>query len=249
MSAGCVAVIFTYFALGFYAKRLPKIGIYSAVVMQVSKKIVFILMTMSCYFIGFSIAFYIIFVNTEIEYEWSWLLRTPFMMMGNFDFDDFYSDSNNDIQFFVMAVSLIGLPIVANNILLSFSIEDQKDVMGSAFIQNLKTAIQFFNSIDGLSVAPADYDYENISFIEMIKHKICKKYKPFGAFFYFDASKCIKKIDIAKADKSLLAILRNVLTNESKESIIKQADKKETELHKWLEEQGHSKQNEMLEGT
>lgn len=148
--SGCVAVIFTFIALGFYTKRLARIGIYSSAVMQVLKTIVIFLMTMSVYIIGFSIVFYVLF-NIEgdaMDYKWAWIVRTAMMMIGEVGYDDIVAKSTYEIKYFVFSLFLIALPIVINNLLISFSISDTKEILDNATIQTLKTEVSFLTALE-----------------------------------------------------------------------------------------------------
>jgi len=158
--AGCVAVVFTYIALGFYTKRLAKIGIYSSAVMQVVRTIVIFLMTMSVYIIGFSIVFYVLFNGEEtadgfgtqttsgFDYRWSWIVRTAMMMIGEIGYDDIVTKSKYEIKYFIFTLFLIALPIVVNNLLIAFSISDTKEILDNATIQTLKTEVSFLTALE-----------------------------------------------------------------------------------------------------
>lgn len=154
---GIVAIVFSYIALGFYSKRIPKIGIYSAAIMQVTKTILKFLLVISVYIIGFSLSFYLLFKhNTSSSsssssfstYKWSWILRTFSMMIGDFSYDDLINNSIYSIKYLIFSLFLIALPIVINNIIISFSINDTRQIIDNASLQTLKTEISFLLTIN-----------------------------------------------------------------------------------------------------
>lgn len=65
------------------------------------------------------------------------------MMAGDFGFNDFANGIDYEIKYFILALSVVILPIVLNNILMSFSITDAKEVLDSAELCNLKTEVEF----------------------------------------------------------------------------------------------------------
>lgn len=150
----------------------------------------------------------------------------------------FFEQSEYDTKFFIMIVFLIGLPIVANNILLSFSIEDQQQVMGSAFIQNLKIEIQFFHLVDGLLLN------------DMNKVETNKSIK---AIFFFDSKDYMLKIELDKTSESttntrLISIYFEKFKNlffQSKNDMIKQADYRDSVLYKWQKEREEKKETDV----
>jgi len=152
LQSGCIAVIFSYVSLGFYMKRIPRVGKYAAVVMQVSETSVKFILSMSVFLVGVSIALYVLCSGADLDYKWSWILRSAFMLAGDFSFNDFANGIEYEIKYFVMAVCVVILPIVLNNILMSFSISDTNEVLGSAELYNLKTEVEFLGLSDVLFV-------------------------------------------------------------------------------------------------
>lgn len=205
LQAGSVAVIFGYIALGFYSKRISKVGVYASAVMQVVRTILIFLLTMSVYIVGFSIAFYVLtrFDEDFDNYKWSWLIRTAFMMIGDFSFDELIQDPESEVypvKFFVLIVFLVMLPIVINNLLISFSISDTKEILENASLQTLKTEIGFLTIINDFTTIAKKTVYLNDRegvFMDRLQH------------------------------------LKTLFSGRSNVSILRNANHQDTVLHRW----------------
>ncbi|CAF1052916.1 unnamed protein product [Brachionus calyciflorus] len=144
LQAGCIAVLFGFFSLGLYSKRIKNVGIYSIALMQVTETIIKFLLTMALYLIGFSIAFHILNNGSNFDLKWAWIVKTGFMMAGDFSYSELDEGLLKDISYFVMVLLLIVLVIAINNMLTSFAIKDTNEILDQAFLQQIKTEVEFF---------------------------------------------------------------------------------------------------------
>ncbi|CAF0721557.1 unnamed protein product [Brachionus calyciflorus] len=148
LEIGSIAILFSYFALGLYSKKVHKIGIYSTALMQVTLTIIKFLFTISIYLIGFSVAFYVLFTNSEFDYKLAWIVRIFFLMAGDFSFTELKTGTSKDTRYFIMVLFLIVLAIAVNNMLVSFAIKDTNEILNQAYFINIKTQVEFLEMIE-----------------------------------------------------------------------------------------------------
>ncbi|XP_076804239.1 uncharacterized protein LOC143448397 isoform X2 [Clavelina lepadiformis] len=153
---GAVCLLTCWINLALFLRKLPSLGIYVIMVVDILKTFSKFFVSFLVYILGFSIFFYMLLQNQDIfQTWWQSLIKVTVMMIGELDYGDiFFTDdpfcnttatncySNAlvyypEITYIVFVLFLIVLPIIIMNLLVGLAVDDIKLVQQHAARQKM----------------------------------------------------------------------------------------------------------------
>jgi transient receptor potential cation channel subfamily A protein 1 len=150
---GTVAVFLAWFNLLVIIRKLPKLGIYIVMFLDILKTFLQFLIVGALFVIAFGMAFYMLLTkDVAFTTPGKSLMKTFVMTTGEFEFDRFFNEEDvieyGVLSYMLWIVFLIVMPILLMNLLVGLAVEDIKDVQENAKLQRLAMQVELVLGVE-----------------------------------------------------------------------------------------------------
>ena len=150
--------------------RLYNLGTYIFILSQIFKKVLTLFFLYGGFIFGFAVTFYFIQVEGFTKaVEFNKMLT---MMVGELDTEDF----DDCFKAFIFMCFIFLVPIIMNNLMISLTVSDVKDLIENANVHSLLSKMETISLIENTYL---------VKFVDMVASKFCS---PSRLFYGKDTS-------------------------------------------------------------
>ncbi|KAK9737004.1 Ankyrin repeats (3 copies) [Popillia japonica] len=153
-----IAVLLSWTELMLLIGRLPSYGYYALMFAAVLQNVVKVLLTFICLVIGFALSFSIQFHNyPEFKDPWRAVVKTTVMMMGEFEYADLFTKSDNGTDIaqglpttsrVIFLMFVIVASIVLMNLMVGLAVSDIQGLTQVGNVRRLEKQAEFLHQFE-----------------------------------------------------------------------------------------------------
>ena len=124
--SGALSILLAWGNLLLFLKGFPSVGLYVEMFIEVLKTVLSVLLVFSIFIVSFALSFYVLMGEQDtFRNVGSSIVKTAVMMIGEFEYDDIFTDSaqklsHTKMSYIIFLIFLIVMPIVIINLLVIF---------------------------------------------------------------------------------------------------------------------------------
>ncbi|KAI4464129.1 ankyrin repeat-containing [Holotrichia oblita] len=153
-----IAILLSWTELMLLIGRLPSYGYYALMFAAVLQNVIKVLLTFICLVIGFALSFSIQFHNyPEFKDPWRAVVKTTVMMMGEFEYADLFTQSNNGTDIaqglpttsrVIFLMFVIVASIVLMNLMVGLAVSDIQGLTQVGNVRRLEKQAEFLHQCE-----------------------------------------------------------------------------------------------------
>ncbi|GJQ77486.1 hypothetical protein Trydic_g20877 [Trypoxylus dichotomus] len=160
-----IAILLSWTELMLLIGRLPSYGYYALMFAAVLQNVVKVLLTFICLVIGFALSFSIQFHNyAEFRNPWRAVVKTTVMMMGEFEYADLFTMSNDGVEVsrglpttsrVIFLMFVIVASIVLMNLMVGLAVSDIQGLTQVGNVRRLEKQAEFLHQFEKVTTKMA----------------------------------------------------------------------------------------------
>ncbi|KAI4464127.1 transient receptor potential channel pyrexia [Holotrichia oblita] len=153
-----IAILLSWTELMLLIGRLPSYGYYALMFAAVLQNVIKVLLTFICLVIGFALSFSIQFHNyPEFKDPWRAVVKTTVMMMGEFEYADLFTQTNNGTDIaqglpttsrVIFLMFVIVASIVLMNLMVGLAVSDIQGLTQVGNVRRLEKQAEFLHQCE-----------------------------------------------------------------------------------------------------